>query len=83
MSPQKWITGKLTILQSILARRALKSLFLATGVVGGFTTFSAFSQETLTLFREGNVGYALLYISASLILGLLATYMAYLLVKTN
>ena len=58
-------------------------LFLATGVIGGFTTFSAFSQETLTLFREGNVGYALLYISASIILGLLATYIAYLLVKTN
>jgi len=58
-------------------------LFLATGVIGGFTTFSAFSYETFVLFREGHAGYALLYIFASVILGLLATYFAYLLVKTN
>ena len=56
-------------------------LFLATGVLGGFTTFSAFSMETFTLFREGYTGYALLYILASVLLGLLATYAAYLLIK--
>jgi CrcB protein len=58
-------------------------LFLATGVLGGFTTFSAFSNETIILFREGHAGNALLYVAASVILGLLATYCAYLLVKTN
>ena len=52
-------------------------LFLATGVLGGFTTFSAFSVETFNLFREGHAGYALLYILASVLLGLLATYIAY------
>jgi CrcB protein len=56
-------------------------LFLATGVIGGFTTFSAFSMETFALFREGHTGYAFLYIVASVLLGLLATYGAYLLVK--
>ena len=56
-------------------------LFLATGVLGGFTTFSAFSNETIILFREGHAGNALLYITTSVILGLLATYIAYLLVK--
>jgi CrcB protein len=56
-------------------------LFLATGLLGGFTTFSAFSNETFILFREGHAGYALLYIFASVLLGLLATYIAYLLVK--
>ena len=56
-------------------------LFLATGLLGGFTTFSAFSNETFVLFREGCVGYALLYILASVLLGLLATYGAYLLIK--
>ena len=56
-------------------------LFLATGVIGGFTTFSAFSSETLVLFKDGHTGYAFLYIAASVILGLLATYIAYLLVK--
>jgi CrcB protein len=56
-------------------------LFLATGLLGGFTTFSAFSIETFTLFREGNVGYALLYIFVSVSLGLMATYFAYLVAK--
>jgi CrcB protein len=56
-------------------------LFLAMGVCGGFTTFSAFSIETLTLFREGYFYYALLYILVSVLMGLLATYIAYLLVK--
>jgi CrcB protein len=55
--------------------------FLATGVLGGFTTFSAFSIETFTLFREGYAGYAMLYIVASVFLGLLASYIAYLLIK--
>lgn len=56
-------------------------LFLATGFLGGFTTFSAFSSETFMLLREGYVGYALFYILASVLLGLLATYTAYLLIK--
>ena len=56
-------------------------LFFATGVLGGFTTFSAFSNETIILFREGHVGNALLYVAASVVLGLLATYCAYLLIK--
>ena len=56
-------------------------LFLATGVLGGFTTFSAFSNETFILFREGYNGSALLYILASVVLGLLATFGAYLLMK--
>jgi CrcB protein len=56
-------------------------LFFATGILGGFTTFSTFSNETMMLFKGGQAGYALLYILASVILGLLATYMAYLLIK--
>ena len=56
-------------------------LFIATGVLGGFTTFSAFSNETISLFKEGHAGYALFYILASILLGLMATYIAYLLVK--
>ena len=56
-------------------------LFFATGILGGFTTFSAFSNETIILFREGHFSYALLYIFASVLLGLLMTYLAYLLVR--
>ena len=56
-------------------------LFFTTGILGGFTTFSAFSSEAFILFKNGNAGYALLYILASVLLGLLATYAAYVLVK--
>ena len=56
-------------------------LFVTTGVLGGFTTFSAFSNEAICLFKENHTGYAMLYIFASVLFGLLATYIAYLLVK--
>ncbi|GAA4303142.1 fluoride efflux transporter CrcB [Nibribacter koreensis] len=49
-------------------------LFLATGVLGGFTTFSAFSYETVALLRDGQLGYAATYIAASVFIGLLATF---------
>ena len=49
-------------------------LFLATGILGGFTTFSAFSYESISLMRDGQAGTALLYIGCSIVLGLLATY---------
>jgi CrcB protein len=49
-------------------------LFLATGLLGGFTTFSAFSIETLALFREGQTLSAFAYIAASVLVGLLATF---------
>jgi CrcB protein len=45
--------------------------FLFIGILGGFTTFSAYSIETLTLFREGNVKLALLNILANNVLGVL------------
>jgi fluoride exporter len=49
-------------------------LFLMTGMLGGFTTFSAFSNETILLFRDGQFGYALAYIGSSVLIGLLATF---------
>ena len=42
-------------------------LFLATGVLGGFTTFSAFSLETVLLWERGEGGLAALYVAASVI----------------
>ncbi|MEI4195502.1 fluoride efflux transporter CrcB [Roseovarius sp. E0-M6] len=44
------------------------NLFVMTGVLGGFTTFSAFSLETVTLFERGQYGSALLYVSLSVVL---------------
>ncbi|HEY4798820.1 MAG TPA: fluoride efflux transporter CrcB [Bacteroidia bacterium] len=42
-------------------------LLLITGFCGGFSTFSAFSYETLELFRSGNVGYAFANIAVSIV----------------
>ncbi|MEJ8804196.1 fluoride efflux transporter CrcB [Pontibacter sp. H249] len=56
-------------------------LFLATGILGGFTTFSAFSYESVNMLQSGQVGSALTYILASVLLGLLATFAGLWLVK--
>jgi CrcB protein len=47
-------------------------LFLATGLLGGFTTFSTFSLNALTLWERGQAGAALAYVLASVILSLAA-----------
>ena len=39
--------------------------FVMTGILGGFTTFSAFSLETVTLIERGAIGQAALYIGIS------------------
>lgn len=56
-------------------------LFLATGICGGFTTFSAFSNETFSLMRDGQLLYASAYITSSVLFGLLATFLGYSLLK--
>ena len=45
---------------------------LLTGVLGGFTTFSAFSLDALTLWERGQVGGAAVYVVASVVLSILA-----------
>ena len=47
-------------------------LFLVTGVLGGFTTFSAFSWETLVLVRDGHALAAAGYVAGSVLGGLAA-----------
>lgn len=47
-------------------------LFIAVGVLGGFTTFSSFSLDAITLMQRGEWWAAALYIAASLILSLAA-----------
>ena len=51
--------------------------FLSTGICGGFTTFSAFSAETLSLMQHGAVGVAGAYIVASVLGGVLAAALGY------
>lgn len=50
-------------------------LFLITGVLGGFTTFSAFGYETVFLLRRGEPLVAATYVGASVGLGLLAVWL--------
>lgn len=50
-------------------------LFLTTGILGGYTTFSAFSLDTILLYERGELGLSALYVIASVALsigGLLA-----------
>jgi len=58
------------------AQRGLTHLspFVMTGLLGGFTTFSAFSLETMTLFERGDWGQAAAYVvmSVGLSVGALA-----------
>ncbi len=49
-------------------------LFLMTGLCGGFTTFSAYSLESIQLLREQKLLLFLAYVLGSVALGLLATY---------
>ena len=58
-------------------------LFLATGICGGFTTFSALSAENVALLQTGKYFIALSYIAASIVLGIAAAWLGFKLVTTN
>ncbi len=49
-------------------------LFLITGVLGGYTTFSAFSLDAIMLLERGDAALALGYIAASVVLSILAVF---------
>ena len=49
-------------------------LAVITGVLGGFTTFSAFGIETLLLVEDGKLNQAALYVTLSVVLGLGAVF---------
>jgi CrcB protein len=51
-------------------------LFLATGVLGGYTTFSAFSLDTVLLYERGQLGTALAYLLGSNVLSILGLFAA-------
>jgi CrcB protein len=62
------------VLVVVLARKGGMHFapLLMTGVLGGFTTFSAFSLDTLTLWERGEHGLAALYVGGSVVLSLAA-----------
>ena len=45
-------------------------LFLTTGILGGYTTFSAFSLDTALLYERGELGLAALYVGLSVALSI-------------
>jgi len=58
----------------------LKAL-LVIGFCGGFTTFSAFSNESLALIQQHQIWNALLYILGSIVIGIFATFIGFIITK--
>ena len=56
-------------------------LFLTTGILGGFTTFSAFSLDAIVLWERGEIGLAVFYVMGSVVLSIAALFIGYTLTK--
>ena len=56
-------------------------IFFATGIMGGFTTFSSFSNETVGMLRDAQYWPAFSYLALSVIIGLAATFGGISLIK--
>lgn len=55
--------------------------FVATGLLGGYTTFSSFSLEAINLMKEGQAGLAVAYVVLSVGAGLGALYLGLVLAR--
>ena len=70
----------------LLARRFGASndlrLLIATGVLGGFTTFSSFALDTAALWERGEVISSFVYVATTLVLGLAALFLGLGLART-
>jgi CrcB protein len=64
------------------AQGQVYSLFIITGILGGFTTFSSFGLETFYLFQNGAAVKAIIYVLLSNVLGIGAVALGYFIHKT-
>ena len=86
-----WATLVINVLGSLLAGVAAAlvapgdpwRLVAVVGFLGGFTTFSAFSIETIQLARNGQLVPALGYVAASLCLGLGAAWFGFAIITAS
>jgi len=73
------------ILWSLFSRSLTVSeemkLLLMTGFCGGFTTFSAFTLEGIGLLKENKTALFIIYLTASVVGGLLATFIGIRIIK--
>ena len=81
------VTGSL-VMGLIAEYFALKShlprtwmLFLTTGILGGYTTFSAFSLETALLYERGEIWVAGLYVLGSVVLAITGLFVGLAIVR--
>jgi CrcB protein len=57
-------------------------LFLMTGILGGYTTFSAFSLDTAVLYERGEIGLAAFYVLGSVVLSIVGLFAGLALVRS-
>lgn len=73
------IIYSISIKNNLLSNDAI--LFLSVGLCGGLTTFATFSKEAMQLFNNGLFGLTAIYIVLSIILGLMAVFLGFNLIK--
>jgi CrcB protein len=56
-------------------------MFLMTGILGGYTTFSAFSLDAAVLYERGEIALALVYVLGSVVLSILGLFAGLALVR--
>ena len=73
--------GRLVRVQRRTPRKASR-LFLTTGILGGYTTFSAFSLDTALLYERGDIGLAAAYVIGSVVLSIAGLFAGFWIVRS-